>query len=266
MLKSLRRLLSGRSAPAPAAVPPGERVYAIGDVHGRLDLFGELIEAIEHDDAMRRPARSTVILLGDLVDRGPDSAGVIAAARDWQRRRHVRIIGGNHEEMFLLSFRKEDVLRGFLRHGGRETLLSYPISARDFAEADFAGVQALMRGAVPQADIDFMEGFEQMIAIGDYLFVHAGIMPEVALDQQHGGDLRWIREPFLSFGGDHGCMVIHGHTITQEPQVRRNRIGIDTGAFFSGRLTALCLEGTERWLIEAREDEGVVTSHTRSIA
>jgi len=91
-------------------------------------------------------------------------------------------------------------------------------------------------------------------------------MPEVALDQQHGGDLRWIREPFLSFGGDHGCMVIHGHTITQEPQVRRNRIGIDTGAFFSGRLTALCLEGTERWLIEAREDEGVVTSHTRSIA
>ena len=266
MLKSLRRLFASEPARATAAIPPGERVYAVGDIHGRLDLFAEMIAAIERDDSVRGSARSTVILLGDLVDRGPDSAGVVAAARNWQQNRPVRIIAGNHEEMFLRALRKEEVLRTFLRHGGRETLLSYPIPPQAYAEADFAGVQDLMRTAIPLEDIAFMEGFEQMIAIGDYLFVHAGILPEVPLDAQRTTDLRWIREPFLSFPGNHGYVVVHGHTITEEPQVRPNRIGIDTGAFASGRLTALCLEGTERWLIEAREDEGVISAHTRSIA
>jgi len=266
MLKTLRRLLAGAPQAALPAVPPGERVYAVGDIHGRVDLFGAMIAAIEADDAARRPARTTVILLGDLVDRGPDSAGVIAAARDWQVRRTVRIIAGNHEEMFLQAFRKEEVLRTFLRHGGRETLLSYPMDPRAYAEADFSGVQELMRAAVPAEDIAFLEGFEQMIAIGDYLFVHAGIMPGTPPDQQRTTDLRWIREPFLSHAGNHGCVVVHGHTIAEEPQVLPNRIGIDTGAFFSGRLTALALEGTERWLIEARDEDGTIGAQTRSIA
>lgn len=267
MLNAIRKLLRpDQPVPRPAAIPAGERVYAIGDIHGRADLFAEMIRAIEADDAMRTPARTTVILLGDLVDRGPESAGVIAAARQWQERRRVRIVAGNHEEMFLAAFEQEDVLRAFLRHGGRETVLSYPVDPLAYAEADYAGVQALMRAAVPADDIAFLAGFEQQIRVGDYLFVHAGIMPEVALDAQRPGDLRWIREPFLSYPGDHGCVVVHGHTITTEPAIRPNRLGIDTGAFMSGRLTALALEGTDRWLIEASEDGGVIASHTRSIA
>jgi serine/threonine protein phosphatase 1 len=232
-----------------------------------LDLFEEIIRAVEADDAARPPAQTTMILLGDLVDRGPDSAGVIASARAWQARRPVRIIAGNHEEMFLLAFEKEDVLRAFLRHGGRETVLSYPVDPVAYAGADYPGVQALMNAAVPLGDREFIAGFEPSIQVGDYLFVHAGIAPGVPIEDQKPGDLRWIREPFLSHPGDHGCIVVHGHTITEEPQIRPNRIGIDTGAFNSGRLTALCLEGTDRWLIETHLDEdGRVASHTRSIA
>jgi serine/threonine protein phosphatase 1 len=267
MLTAIRKFLKAAPAPQAPAIPAGERVYAVGDIHGRRDLLDEMIRAIEADDAARGPATTIVILLGDLVDRGPDSAGVIAAARDWQARRTVRMIAGNHEEMFLQSFAKEEVLRAFLRHGGRETVLSYPVDPQAYAQADWAGVQELMRAAIPESDLDFLRDFEESIRIGDYLFVHAGIMPGVPLDEQRNADLRWIREPFLSHAGDLGAVVVHGHTITEEPQFRPNRIGIDTGAFNSGRLTALCLEGTDRWLIEARQEEdGRLASHTRSIA
>lgn len=269
MLNSLRNLFRAqpeRPVPASAAVPAGERVYAIGDIHGRLDLFRDLVQAIEADDAARGPANTTFILLGDLIDRGPDSAGVVAAARDWSRRRRVRIIGGNHEEMLLLALEKEEWLRSFLRHGGRETVLSYPVTQEDYAAADWGELRALMAEAIPPDDLAFIRSFEQTILIGDYLFVHAGIMPDVPLDGQRPGDFRWIREPFLSHGGDHGFVVVHGHTITEDIVLRDNRIGIDTGAFFSGRLTALGLDGTARWLLETRDQDGTITSHTRSVA
>lgn len=266
MLNTLRNLFRATPAGLSAAIPAGERVYAVGDIHGRLDLFNALVRAIEDDDAARGSVRTTVVLLGDLVDRGPDSAGVIAAARAWQQRRNVRIIAGNHEEMMLLALDSEEVLRPFLRHGGRETILSYVADPRIYAEADFAGVQALMRSAVPPADLAFIRSFEDSIRIGDYLFVHAGIAPAVAPDEQRPGDLRWIREPFLSYEGDHGCVVVHGHTIAEEPVLRSNRIGIDTGAYYTGRLTALALEGTARWLIETSDEDGEVSVGTRSIA
>jgi serine/threonine protein phosphatase 1 len=266
MLTALRKLFQPAAEPSRAALPAGERVYAVGDIHGRLDLFAAMIRAIEQDDALRAPARTTVVLLGDLIDRGPDSAGVMAAAREWQGRRRVRVIAGNHEEMLLLALEREDVLRSFLKYGGRETVLSYPVDPAAYAGADFAGVQTLMRAAIPPADIAFIKAMENAISIGDYLFVHAGIAPEVPIEDQRTGDLRWIREPFLSYGGNHGCVVVHGHTITDEAQLRSNRIGLDTGAFASGRLTALGLEGTDRWLIEARDEGAAIQTHTRSVA
>lgn len=264
MIQAIRQLLKAKRKPHPPAIPAGERVYAIGDVHGRLDLFAALAKAIDDDDRDRAPADTTIVLLGDLVDRGPDSAGVLAAARDWQRRRKVRIIAGNHEEVFLESLTNAERMRSFLRFGGRETVLSYPVDARAFQIAGIEQAHALMRAAVPQEDIAFIAGFENRVAIGDYLFVHAGIRPDRALDAQDVQDLRWIREPFLSHPGDHGMVVVHGHTISVEPDVRRNRIGIDTGAFMSGQLTALGLEGTERWLIEARESDAAVTVSIRA--
>jgi serine/threonine protein phosphatase 1 len=250
----LKTLLSSRNAGRIAAVPEGTRIYAIGDIHGHFDLFRRLADAIEQDQSRAADAYSTVILLGDLVDRGPESARVIDFAREWQRQRDVRIIGGNHEEMFLRSFHDEEVLRQFLIHGGRETILSYGMGPEDYRRASLAQVMDWMQAHISQADIDFLLSFEDMIAIGDYLFVHAGIAPEVPLERQSTNDLRWIREPFLSYDGDHGFVVIHGHTITRDAEDRGNRIGIDTGAYRYGRLTALVLEGTRRRYLETRAD------------
>lgn len=266
MLPSLRNLFKPAAATAGPAVPAGSRVYAIGDIHGCDRQFAALIDAIEADDHARGAAETTVVLLGDLVDRGPDSAGVIRRAREWSMRREVRLLLGNHEEMFLDSFSSSDVLRHFLRYGGRETLLSYPITPDDYAKADLDQTRSLMAAAVPQADIAFLQGGEDMIAIGGYLFVHAGIQPGVALDQQTPRELRWIREPFLSHAGAFGPVVVHGHTITEQAQVRRNRIGIDTGAYRTGRLTALGLEGTARWIIEVQADEHRCTVSQRRIS
>lgn len=267
MLKSIRRLFEREEIAQPRAeVPAGQRVYAVGDIHGRLDLFEALIAAIEADDAAGGPAATTVVLLGDLVDRGPESAGVIARAREWQSRRPVRILAGNHEEMFLSSFDQAETLRHFLRFGGKETVLSYGIDRQAYQVASVEEVQEMMRAAVPAEDRAFLESFEDMIAIGDYLFVHAGVAPGVPLDEQSVSDLRWIREPFLSHPAPHGAVIVHGHTIREEPEDRGNRIGIDTGAYNFGRLTALVLEGTERRYLEAVDEDGAITAAARMLA
>lgn len=265
MIASLRQLFQRRSARRAHAVPPGERVYAIGDIHGRSDLFEAMIAAIEADDGASEPARTTVILLGDLVDRGADSAGVIAAARAWSESRRVRCLIGNHEECFIAALQDEDALRGFLRIGGRETILSYPVDAGEFARADLAAAQRLIRKAVPPADVEFLASGEDAIVIGDYLFVHAGIRPGVALNEQNRSDLRWIRGEFTGSQANHLQCVVHGHTITEEVEVHHNRIGIDTGAFYTGRLTALRLEGTKRTLLQTVEEGAGIVVETRRI-
>ena len=258
MFQALKQLFArGEDEPLPS-IPDGQRVYAVGDIHGRLDLFESLVAAIEADDAARAPAETLIVLLGDLVDRGDDSRGVIEFARDLQRRRPVRILAGNHEEMFLRSLSDIETFRHFIRHGGRETLLSYGINHGQFQAASMEEAQQLASEAVPADHLAFLESFEDMIQLGDYLFVHAGIDPRLPIDQQRSRDLRWIREPFLSHEGSHGVVVVHGHTICDEPEDCGNRIGIDTGAFMSGRLTALILEGTARCYLEAAEEDGRV--------
>lgn len=259
MRKLFRSLFSHQEEAPLAAIPAGERVYAVGDIHGRRDLLEMLIKAIEHDDARAPKADTTVILLGDLVDRGPDSAGVLRLARKWQNNRTVRILSGNHEEMFLRSFEEKDVLRHFLRHGGKETILSYGVEKKVFNAASLKETQKLLRDAVPDKHVDFVKGFENIIQVGDYLFVHAGIRPDKPIEVQKPKDLRWIREPFLSHTAPHGPVVVHGHTITDAPEDRGNRIGVDTGAYASGRLTALVLEGTgRRYIVAAEQEDGSI--------
>ena len=233
-------------------IPDGQRVYAIGDIHGRLDLLDDLIARIDADDAQRRPARTTIIVLGDLVDRGPDSAGVVdrlatlAAARD-----NLRFLMGNHEELFLSALDGDQKgLRMFARVGGRETAISYGVAPATYEQADYASLHALLVAAVPPRHIAFLRAFEDIIVIGDYVFVHAGIRPGVALEEQCARDLRWIREPFLSARGN-GSVIVHGHTITESPDERAHRIGIDTGAYLHGTLTALVLDGTDRAFLQS---------------
>jgi serine/threonine protein phosphatase 1 len=259
MIASLKQIFR---AQAPVrrrpAVPDGERFYVVGDIHGRRDLFAALAEAIDADDADRREARTSVVLLGDLVDRGPDSAGVIREAREWGRRRKVRYLAGNHEDMFLQSFSDLEMLRHFLKHGGRETILSYDIDRQRYNSLSIEELQAEIERVVPQDDRDFLAGFEDMIVAGDYVFVHAGIDPARPLDEQKRSDLLWIRERFLRNTEPLGHVVVHGHTIFDEVEDCGNRIGIDTGAFRSGRLTALVLEGQSRSYIQAVEQDGQI--------
>ena len=232
------------------SVPEGRRIYAIGDIHGRRDLLDRLLSLIDEDDAARGPARTELIFLGDLVDRGPDSVGVIERLMALRETRPVRFLMGNHEEVFLQAVSGDQrALRFLVRIGGRETLLSYGISEEEYAGLDFEELMELLQRKVPAGHLDFLSGFESWIEVGDYLFVHAGLRPGVAVEDQKTSDLCWIREDFLSHRDSFGKMVVHGHSITEEIDERPNRIGIDTGAFASGRLTAIGLEGEERWYL-----------------
>lgn len=237
--------------PALFALPEGKRVYAVGDIHGRLDLLDELLGKIEQDAASRGSAETTVIFLGDLVDRGPNSRGVVERLISYSRGPvPTRFLMGNHEEVFLRALRGEKgAMRFFVRIGGRETILSYGISEQEFREVDFEGLTALLCERVPAEHVTFLSSFEEWIEIGDYVFVHAGIRPGVNLEKQAVSDLRWIRDDFLNHRDSFGKLVVHGHTITEDVDLRPNRVGIDTGAYASGRLTAIGLEGEDRWFL-----------------
>lgn len=230
-------------------VPEASRVYVIGDIHGRADLLARLHDLITADAEAHPTRRKVVVYLGDYVDRGFESREVIDGllAQPLQGFEVVRL-KGNHEQV-LLDF-LDDSTMGFnwLMIGGDATLYSYGV-----AKAPRAGrldnldtVQGAFRDALPQSHLDFFRGLESYHVEGDYLLVHAGVRPGVALADQEARDLIWIRDEFLNSAADHGKMVVHGHSIVDRPETRANRIAIDTGAFATGRLTCLVLDGTAR--------------------
>lgn len=260
MFEPLRQIFRSRSdRRSVPRVPEGERYYVIGDVHGRLDLFEALIAAIEDDDARSGFARTTVVLLGDLVDRGPDSAGVIRRAMEWSGQRTVRFLAGNHEEMFLNAFDNIAKLRAFVRHGGRETILSYGIEPARYNALSLDELLQELPRLVPQEHRAFVGAFEEYIVAGDYAFVHAGIDPGRSVEEQDRQSLLWIRDRFLGHTAPHSHVIVHGHTIFDEVDDRGNRIGIDTGAYRTGRLTALVLEGTARRYLAAQDNGDSIT-------
>ena len=260
---NLAKLFGRRGEPTRRpSVPDGERYYVIGDIHGRCDLLDQLIEAIERDDAASGAADSTVILLGDLIDRGPESARVVETARKWGKRRRVHCIAGNHEEMFLESFTDREMLRHFLKHGGRETVLSYGIKKKRYNELSLKELQAELHKLVPAEHRNFLAAMEDIMIAGDYVFVHAGIDPKRSIEDQKSSDMRWIRDRFLKHREPLSHVVVHGHTIFEDVEHTDYRIGIDTGAFRTGNLTALVLENDERRLIRALETDGTITTES----
>ena len=251
ILSIFRKKPRAQSEVSIARIPAGQRVYAIGDIHGRDDLFADLLALISADDAARPPALTTLILLGDLMDRGPESKQVIdraiAQKGQWAG---FRWLIGNHEEVMLRALGGDPKLvRYFVRIGGGPTIQSYGIDGQDYADASFEDLAEQWPALVPPEHAAFLAAGEDQIAIGDYLFVHAGVRPGVSLDDQAVSDLRWIRDEFLDDARDHGAMIVHGHTIADDVQERGNRIGIDTGAYASGKLTAIGLEDDQRWYL-----------------
>ncbi|MFL6858132.1 MAG: metallophosphoesterase family protein [Allosphingosinicella sp.] len=250
-MKFLDSLLKGFGRDTAPKGKAGARAYAVGDIHGRLDLLEALLARIEADIAAREPRRNFIVFLGDLIDRGAESAGVVERLRTY-RPRHARpvFLGGNHEEVLLQILGGDAaIIADWMKFGGAECAASYGVDVDRLRRMEESEALELLRGAVPRAHVDFIASFGDTFSFGDYVFVHAGIRPGVALEAQDRRDLRWIREPFLSDAKEHGFMVVHGHTIVDEAEERPNRIGIDTGAYRSNILTALAVEDDRRWYL-----------------
>jgi serine/threonine protein phosphatase 1 len=247
-----------REAPArrPRA-PDGMRIYAVGDVHGHLGALERMLAAIAEDatQARRDGCLPLLVFLGDYVDRGADSRGVLDRLSGGALPGvDCRFLLGNHEAV-LLDFLDEPANAAeWLDFGGVETLASYGVVA-SFGLRERGRCEAVrdrFAETLPEIHRAFLEGLEAMIVLGDYVFVHAGIRPGRRLDKQSLDDLLWIREPFLSDTRMHEKVVVHGHTVIDEPELLPNRICVDTGAYATGVLTAIVLQGDEQWLIQVR--------------
>ncbi|MGI8704748.1 MAG: metallophosphoesterase family protein, partial [Sphingomicrobium sp.] len=236
--------------------PRGRRAYVIGDVHGCLDLLEQLLTSIEEEIREQPKSKTSIVFLGDLIDRGPASAQVIERLRTYSPQgASTHFVMGNHEEVMLRVLSGEaSLLAKWLQFGGAETLRSYGVEPRELAGMSSADLVPYLQQAIPDDHVEFLDSFADSISFGGYLFVHAGIRPGVDLSEQAQSDLRWIREPFLGDITDHGFVVVHGHTITNSVEVTANRIGIDTGAFCTGRLTALAIERSKRWLLQTSDN------------
>lgn len=250
-----------RRSPSPPAQPPrvpdGRRIYAVGDIHGHRVALEKLLQMIAEDAARGRAEglAAEIVFLGDYVDRGAESRAVIdrlcGGALDGVA---CRFLMGNHEASLLDFIREPAATAEWLDYGGVETLASYGVRA-SFGIRERARCEALRDRFVdnlPDRHRTFFESLEPMVVLGDYVFVHAGIRPGRRLDRQRAEDLLWIREPFLSDPRTHEKVVVHGHTMVDEPELRQNRIGIDTGAYVTGVLTALVLQEDRQCLIQAR--------------
>ncbi len=239
-----------------ASVPPGKRIYAVGDIHGRLDLLDRLLDRIEDDRRTREEAETVFVFLGDYVDRGANSKGVVSRLiSGLPDSVTATFLIGNHEDLLLTFLDRPGFGLNWLYNGGDVSLLSYGVEAGIIKKAYYSGppgiaeAASMFRELLPQDHLQFYRGLQLSYRAGSYFFVHAGVRPGVALDMQKEEDLLWIREDFLNYPHDFGAVVVHGHTPMARPEDLHNRIGIDTLAFRTSRLTAVGLEGSRRWFL-----------------
>ncbi len=231
---------------AAASVPAGDLVYAIGDIHGCAGLLDELLGLIVYDAGTIEATRQILVFLGDYVDRGPDSAGVIERLVSGLPEGFRSVfLKGNHEAIMLDFLHRPDRLDRWLLNGAEATLASYglDVGGFDWHWGDEAGCRDDLVAAMPETHLAFLNGLGLCETVGDYFFVHAGVRPGLALDRQRPDDLVWIRDDFLGSTANFGKIVVHGHTPVDKPEIRPNRIDIDTKAWLSGKLTALRLHG-----------------------
>ena len=235
-------------------MPQGQLVYAIGDIHGRADLLALLLAEIESDSARSKDAkRRTLVFLGDYIDRGHDSRRVVdMVLGDLPAGFGAHFLKGNHEAIMLDFLDDPSYLGHWLANGADATFRSYGLDVAELVGRG-AGPEVWRRAflaSLPETHRDFFEALELAVSFGDYFFVHAGVRPGVPLEAQDPNDMIWIRGPFLQSEDDFGKIVVHGHTPGRDPVIRANRIGIDTGAVYTDRLTALRLENGSRRLMQ----------------
>jgi serine/threonine protein phosphatase 1 len=235
-----------RSRHHPPRIPAGLRLYVIGDVHGCIKLLDDLLERIDAHLGRHPAPRHLRIFLGDYVDRGPDSRAVIDRLIAHQKTHNAVYLRGNHETLMLDFLRDPAILADWELLGGLPTLMSYGLKPPLRSDAQMrVKLAADLDAALPESHRRFLLGLESSFTCGDFFFAHAGVRPGIPLTQQREEDLLWIRDEFLLYEKDFGKVVVHGHTPVSAPEVRANRIDIDTGAYATGNLTCLIIEGSK---------------------
>jgi serine/threonine protein phosphatase 1 len=231
-------------------IPDDTRIYAIGDVHGRVDLLREMFSAID-DSLASHPIDNVVqVLVGDYIDRGPHSRQVIDALIARAKQHAMVYLKGNHENYAVQFLADPSVLSEWKQVGGMSTLLSYGLQPRTQDDPETRQeISTAFRSALPDSHRRFLQSLHLTYSCGDFFFAHAGVRPGVPLGEQREQDLLWIRDDFLLHEEDFGKIIVHGHTPAKTPDVRSNRINIDTGAFATGRLTCLILQGDQMAVI-----------------
>ena len=246
-----------------ASALEARRVFAIGDIHGCSDLLTGLLGAISQETAADETP-PLLVFLGDYVDRGPGSRQVVEQLLELRSQApDARFLCGNHEEAMLHFLNDLEAGMAWTGYGGKATMQSYGVEPpRDETDLDaWRATHQALKAAIPESHMRFLWGLENMVELGDYLFVHAGVHPDRPLNAQHTKDLRWIREPFLSDSRRLGKVIVHGHTPSADPFADERRIGVDTWAYRTGVLTAIELDAEDRRFIQARrEDAGVTTA------
>jgi serine/threonine protein phosphatase 1 len=233
------------------SLPADLRIYAVGDIHGRLDLLDELLARINSDIARRPTARPIYVFLGDYIDRGPSSRQTIDRLIEHGATNESVFLKGNHELIAIKCLSDRGLFDQWLRLGGLETLVSYGVPPETLAnEKQIAELQSAFHSVVPKEHFRFFRNFHNSFACGDFFFAHAGAQPNVDLSRQKESDLLWIRSEFLSSNFDFGKIIVHGHTPVREIEVGPNRINIDTGAYATGRLTCLVMDDSSLSVID----------------
>lgn len=233
---------------------PGERIYAIGDLHGRLDLFERLIGRIREDNEARAPAATKVVVLGDVVDRGPQSAALVARLmRYTQASDRFIVLKGNHEHAMVEALGGDSrAFQAWLAIGGYETLVSWGVPEEIIKNGPFPLLSKIAKRLIDREVVAWLDGLPLHHVSGEVMFVHAGLKPGVELARQKPRDLLWIGEEFLRSEAAHPHLVVHGHNMKADgPELLAHRIGVDTGAYATGRLTAVALEAGAIWTLEA---------------
>lgn len=241
-----------RAAGETPSLPAGLRIYAIGDVHGRLDLLDKLLEKIQTDRTVRPAIRSVFVFLGDYIDRGPSSRQTIDRLMELAGDAECVFLRGNHEEIALRCLSDPGLFEHWMRLGGSDTLRSYGVTVRALTGASVAEMQASFHEAIPQSHLRFFRDLQNFFTCGDFFFVHAGVKPATLLSLQRPADLLWIRDEFLASRKDFGKIIVHGHTPVMNVEVKPNRINIDTGAFATNWLSCLSLEDGMLSVIDTR--------------
>jgi serine/threonine protein phosphatase 1 len=225
------------------ALPQGLRIYAVGDVHGRVDLLEQVMARIDADLAKTPSSNAIEIYLGDYIDRGPASRHVVDRLIARSRKRNTVFLKGNHETYVTEFIENPESLTGWRQYGGLETLMSYGLQPAMKADAaEQVELAKAFKYMLPKSHQEFFKSLQLSVSCGDFFFVHAGVKPRVPLKEQREEDLLWIRDDFLLYEDDFEKIVVHGHTPVREPDIRPNRINIDTGAYATGRLTCIMLE------------------------